>query len=584
MTIGVYPEQVLVGKYRVERVLGVGGMGVVVAARHLQLDQTVALKFLHPATSDAGAASRFQREARNAVQLTSEHVARIYDVGALDTGAPYMVMEYLDGQDLGALLEQRGVLAITLAVDYILQACDAIAEAHALGIVHRDLKPPNLFLTRRRDGSALIKVIDFGISKSDRAGDLTATGQSMLGSPAYMAPEQLRSARRVDARADVWSLGVILHQLVFGRVPWDADTVAALSFQIAIEPLPPFPTEPAVPPGFTDVLRRCLEKDVERRFRDVHQLAVALHPFAPPHAQPLVDRIGRVLHGEAAMASAAPPTARPDPRIIGTPATGELDLAGQVPEGADAAITGRRRAMLGGAIAMIAVSTAFALLIALRRDARQPASSTSDPATAEPAQASMPSSAPARAPAAPAPPSADPSVPVGLKQVDLKQVDLKQLDPKQLDPKQVDLKRPRTAIAALPVTGAPHHGARYRGGTVPSTQSGSPGSPVPQRSAPATKTPAGSNPSPASPSSASSSQFDQPSANPSLASPSPTARSPANPPPVNPSPTAQSPANPPPVNPSPAPLPGTPSTTPAPAGSSPAGARTLPPGLPTSPR
>ena len=411
----MYPEQVLLGKYRVERVLGVGGMGVVVAARHLQLDQIVALKFLHPALSDADAASRFQREARNAVQLTSEHVARIFDVGALDTGAPYMVMEYLEGQDLGALLEQRGTLGLSEAADYLLQACDAIAEAHALGIVHRDLKPPNLFLTRRRDGSALIKVIDFGISKSTRGGDLIATGaQSMLGSPAYMSPEQLRSARCVDARADVWSLGVILHQLVFGRVPWDADTVAALSFQIAMEPLPSFPAETAVPPGFLEVLRCCLEKDVQRRCPDVYQLAVALRPFAPPHAQPLVDRIGRVLHGESVMVGAALPAARTEPRYAAAAAatgrTREPAPVTHASSGESAAATGRQLAAIGGAAAIVAALAALAVLLALRGGVARTGSGTRSPPVAAPTA----QSAPERAQLAPPPASPPPPVPPPL--------------------------------------------------------------------------------------------------------------------------------------------------------------------------
>src|SRR5215468_8129223 len=300
MSAPVHSGEVLAGKYRVERVLGVGGMGVVVAAKHLQLDQTVALKFMLPeAIANAEASSRFLREARNAVRLKSEHVARVIDVGTLETGAPYIVMEYLEGCDLGGLLAQHRALAIPVAVDYVLQACDAIAEAHALGIVHRDLKPQNLFVTRSHDGTALIKVLDFGISKSSVAGDLVATRtQAVMGSPAYMSPEQMRSAKLVDARTDVWALGVILYQLVLGHVPWDADTFTELCFKVAMDPLPPFPAGSALPPGFEDVVRRCLEKELHRRFPDVYHLAVALHPYAPPQAQLLVERIGRVLRGE----------------------------------------------------------------------------------------------------------------------------------------------------------------------------------------------------------------------------------------------------------------------------------------------
>ena len=211
--IPVRPGDVLAGKYRVDRVLGVGGMGVVVAATHLQLQQRVALKFM----LDAGLAQptqveRFGREARAAVRLRSDHVARVLDVGTLETGSPYIVMEYLDGSDIGSVLEQRGAMPVDMAVDCVLQACDAVAEAHALGIVHRDLKPRNLFLTTRNDGRALVKVLDFGISKHTTGSDLSLTRTTeIMGSPSYMSPEQFRSAKLVDERTDIWALGAILY-------------------------------------------------------------------------------------------------------------------------------------------------------------------------------------------------------------------------------------------------------------------------------------------------------------------------------------------------------------------------------------
>ena len=299
--------QVLAGKYKVEDVLGVGGMGVVVAARHLQLDQVVALKFLLPeAIANPEALGRFEREARNAARLRSEHVARIIDVGTLEGGAPYIVMEFLQGSDLAGVLAQQRALPIPVAVDFILQTCDAIAEAHALGIIHRDLKPQNLFVTRRHDNTSLVKVLDFGISKSTAAGgDFAATStQAVMGSPAYMSPEQMRSAKLVDARTDVWALGIILYELVVGHVPWKADTFTELCFKIAIDPPPPFPS--AQQAGFEEVVWRCLEKDPDRRFSDVYALAVALSPFAPTHTQPLVEGIGRVLGSRASERDAIP--------------------------------------------------------------------------------------------------------------------------------------------------------------------------------------------------------------------------------------------------------------------------------------
>ncbi|MGH7270161.1 MAG: serine/threonine protein kinase, partial [Polyangiaceae bacterium] len=201
LDIGVQAGDVLAGKYRVEQVLGVGGMGVVVAAHHLQLDEKVALKFLLPhALTNAEAMARFEREARAAVKIKSEHVARVSDVGKLENGSPYMVMEYLEGTDLAGWLEKRGALSIEEAVEFVLQACEAIAEAHALGIVHRDLKPANLFCVRRADGRLSIKVLDFGISKVTKGGiqDVSMTRTTaIMGSPLYMSPEQMQSSKQV---------------------------------------------------------------------------------------------------------------------------------------------------------------------------------------------------------------------------------------------------------------------------------------------------------------------------------------------------------------------------------------------------
>src|SRR3954463_12881127 len=194
---------ILAGKYRIDRVLGVGGMGVVVAAHHMQLDERVAVKFLLPrALKNPEAVTRFIREARAAVKIKSEHVARVTDVGRLENGAPYIVMEYLEGLDLGAWLQQRGPLPVSQAVEFLLQACEAIAEAHALGIVHRDLKPANLFVIRRPDGGLSVKVLDFGIAKrigAARGANITSTA-AVMGSPLYMSPEQLNSSKDADAR------------------------------------------------------------------------------------------------------------------------------------------------------------------------------------------------------------------------------------------------------------------------------------------------------------------------------------------------------------------------------------------------
>jgi len=300
MIAGAQPGQILAGKYRVERVLGEGGMGVVLAAHHLHLDKRVALKFLRPeVAANRELVARFANEARSAGKIQSEHVARVLDVGVLDDGSPYMVMEYLEGTDLAGLIRQRKGLPGPEAIEYVLQACEALAEAHVAGIVHRDLKPANLFLTRRADGSPCVKVLDFGISKaalsSDPAGHALTRTSAVLGSPSYMAPEQLKSARQADPRTDIWALGIILHELMTGEVAFRADTVPELYVSI----LQAAPTSlrarlPGAPPALEAVLLRCLEKDPARRFASVGELALALAEFAPAHVQPSVERIARI--------------------------------------------------------------------------------------------------------------------------------------------------------------------------------------------------------------------------------------------------------------------------------------------------
>ncbi|WP_437720005.1 serine/threonine-protein kinase [Sorangium sp. So ce861] len=295
--------QVIAGKYRVDRVIGIGGMGVVVAATHLQLEEQVAIKLLLPAAAHSRTlAERFVREARAAVKVKSEHVARVTDVGTLESGTPYMVMEYLSGSDLADALRAGGPMPPQIAVEYVLQACEALAEAHAAGIVHRDLKPANLFLTRRADGSPCVKVLDFGISKVATGGadpritDTTA----VMGSPLYMSPEQLKSARDVDARTDIWSLGVILFELLAGAPPFDGATMPQLCVAIMQGiPRPLASFRPDVPPALEAVIQRCLEKLPERRFRDVGALAEALAPFASGRARISIDRISGISRSSA---------------------------------------------------------------------------------------------------------------------------------------------------------------------------------------------------------------------------------------------------------------------------------------------
>ncbi|MGC4087138.1 MAG: serine/threonine-protein kinase [Polyangiaceae bacterium] len=285
------------GKYRVERVLGVGGMGLVVAARHLQLDEHVAIKLLHahPLTNPK-ACARFAREARAAVKIKSEHAAWVSDVGTLESGAPYMVMEYLQGEDLATWLRTRGALGWSLAVEFVLQASEALAVAHANGIVHRDLKPANLFVTRRADGSACLKVLDFGVSRVESDVSMTQTAQ-VVGSPLYMSPEQLSAPESVDARSDIWSLGVILYELMHGYPPYWADTLPELVTQILTQP--PRALEPQVTGdgALAAVVRCCLQKDRGQRYASVADSGAS--------AAPVCFR-GRASFGRAYRGHAAP--------------------------------------------------------------------------------------------------------------------------------------------------------------------------------------------------------------------------------------------------------------------------------------
>lgn len=317
--MGVVREgEVIAGKFRVERTLGEGGMGYVMAARHLQLNQTVALKFMREEVCTPDYKSRFLREARNTVRLKSQHVSRVIDVGTLDDGVPYMVMEYLEGRDLSDLLHERGPFPVQEACEYVIQACEAIAEAHSLGIVHRDLKPANLFLTRGQNGEPLVKVLDFGVSKvtpiefgpgglSHDPDSVVTKATDLLGSPGYMAPEQIMSAKDVDTGSDLWSLGVILFRLVSGRAPFASPALGELIQQIVHGPIPSLrDARPDIPAGLEHVAARCLERDRAKRLSDAGELARMLAPYAGPKASPSLERIA--LLGAAAGGAPVRPT------------------------------------------------------------------------------------------------------------------------------------------------------------------------------------------------------------------------------------------------------------------------------------
>jgi serine/threonine protein kinase len=319
LPVSIAPGTVIAGKFRIERVLGRGGMAVVVAARHVQLDMNVAIKFLLPELgAQPEAMVRFAREAQASVKITSEHVARVFDVGALDERTPFIVMEFLDGRDLAAWLRSDGPLPVEQAVEFVLHACDALAEAHLQGIIHRDLKPSNLFCVRKADGQLAVKVLDFGISKlgdtgrgAEPAPSVTRTAASM-GTPFYMSPEQMESAKLTDARTDIWALGVILYELLTGRVPFGGVTITEIAVKVATHrPAPLRDLRPDVAPELESIVLRCLEKDRERRPGSIGKLALALAPFAPPRAKPLVERITSIgqastTGGESRPASSLP--------------------------------------------------------------------------------------------------------------------------------------------------------------------------------------------------------------------------------------------------------------------------------------
>lgn len=287
------PGDLLADKYLVEELIGYGAMGFVLKARHVQLDELVAVKFLLPELAQSEEALvRFEREARAAFKIRSEHVARVLDVGRLESGQPFMVMEYLEGIELGEKLYDQQ-MNIEELLDYMLQACDAMAAAHALDIVHRDVKPDNLFLTQRRDGSTSVKVLDFGLSKVVRRSDddkrqkaITADAQ-VLGTAHYMSPEQWTASKDVGHLADIWALGVIMYEGITGESPFMRNNLAAMCNAVLREEPPAMSTfRDDVPEGLEEVVGRCMAKKPEDRYPDATELANDLLHFVSSDTRP----------------------------------------------------------------------------------------------------------------------------------------------------------------------------------------------------------------------------------------------------------------------------------------------------------
>ena len=396
----VVPGEILAEKYRVERTLGSGGMGVVVEAKHLKLGQRVALKFLHPdAAESEEAVGRFTREGQAAVQIQSEHVARVLDVGTLESGAPYIVMEFLEGDDLSALLKAKKGFEIAEAVDYVLQACEAVAEAHSLGIVHRDLKPANLFLTRRADGSELVKVLDFGISKMEDPQDLVSltSTHEVMGSPQYMSPEQMRSAKHVDLRTDIWSVGAILHELITARPAFEADTFALLCADIVSEaPVLLDTHKRGMPADLKAIISRCLQKDLDKRYPTLAELAVDLLPFGSKRSRTSVERIVSVTRGAGLTHSEWQPSASSKPHERSVSLSPQVDASSRIRSdmptwsGTEAERSRKRsrRIMLLGVASGVLASIAVMGAVMSRSGTRAEPPAVAEPALSSPAPAS----------------------------------------------------------------------------------------------------------------------------------------------------------------------------------------------------
>ncbi|MGK3990904.1 serine/threonine-protein kinase [Sorangium sp. So ce136] len=300
MNAPVVAGDVIAGKYRVDRILGSGGTGMVVDASHLAPPQRVAVKLLLGDRSPARV-ERFLLDARAASRLKGEHIARVLDVGQLDSGVPYAVTELLDGRDVADLLRERGQLELSEAIDYVLQACVALAEAHAAGIVHGDLTPASLFLTTTPDGATLVKVLDLGLSSelpgaTEGDGGSPAKPEEAPGAPLYRAPEQLQRSRLVDVRADIWALGAVLYRLLTGQPPFEASSLADLAPRVAgAEPPLPSALRSDMPPAVERALLGCLDKDPARRPASVAELALALAPYASAASEGHAERATRIL-------------------------------------------------------------------------------------------------------------------------------------------------------------------------------------------------------------------------------------------------------------------------------------------------
>jgi serine/threonine protein kinase len=382
---------VVAGKYRIERVIGFGGMGIVCAAQHLELGTPIAVKFVRPErAADERATSRFLKEARAAAQLQSQYACRVMDCGQLPSGGPYIVMEYLTGEDLRTRVDKRGPLDVQEAVLLALHACEALAEAHAKHIVHRDVKPENLFVAEGPGGVPVLKVLDFGISKQlspllvQRS--LTDSTESM-GSPFHMSPEQMLDPSSVDSRTDIWSLGVVLYEVLTGQMPFAGETGPQLCANVmTTEPIPPQAHRQDIPDGLGRVILRCLQKDKTKRYADVGELSQALREFGGPGAVLAAAHVEQIL-GRSGELQTDSPQDRPQ----------DDEVASADSRHGQASIPGVPRRGLGlrvGVVLVLVVATGLAAWGVQR---------AMTPVALEPLPAPVPSASAAPEPAPPAP-------------------------------------------------------------------------------------------------------------------------------------------------------------------------------------
>ncbi|AGP39375.1 serine/threonine-protein kinase [Sorangium cellulosum] len=422
--------RVLDERYAIVRLLGQGGMGAVYEARHTGTGRRVAVKVILGQAADDELLRRFQREARAVGAVESEHIAQVFDTGRdRETGAPYIAMEFLDGEDVQALIERLGPLPVDLALRVALQACLGLERAHEAGIVHRDIKPANLFLARKQGGQRVVKLLDFGVAKvTDQSlgnGAMTKSG-ALLGSPLYMSPEQARGSGAIDARSDLWSLGISLYHALSGHRPNEHLTgLGELVLAICTTPVRWIQeVAPWVPPEVAHVVHRTLVIDPAGRTASAGELAAALRAFLP-HGEAIIEAMLAPLDAatrasrapSAAFRAAAPsapfgaasgpprmPSAPFDAastphRLSGAPA-GPHALSGTAPatsvglsNRSDRPATRAPVALLAGGVLAAAIAGGAGVYLAVRGSGSPPAAPSADPE-------------PPRAEAEPPPPSA----------------------------------------------------------------------------------------------------------------------------------------------------------------------------------